>query len=57
MIIEWPEHIEAALPRERLWIELRIIEPTRRNFVFEASGKRYETLLEQFRDASFGVNK
>ena len=39
VVVEWPEHIEAALPRERLWIELRMIEPTRRNFVFEASGK------------------
>jgi tRNA threonylcarbamoyladenosine biosynthesis protein TsaE len=57
VIIEWPEHIEAALPRERLWIDLRVIEPTRRNFVFDATGKRYETLLEQFRAASFGVNK
>lgn len=57
VIIEWPEHIDAVLPPERLWIELRIIEPTRRNFIFEASGKRYETLLEHFRDASFGVNK
>jgi hypothetical protein len=38
-------------------MELRIIEPTRRNFIFEANGKRYETLLEQFRNNSFGVNK
>ncbi|MBI1258146.1 MAG: tRNA (adenosine(37)-N6)-threonylcarbamoyltransferase complex ATPase subunit type 1 TsaE [Chloroflexi bacterium] len=57
VVVEWPEHIEAALPRERLWIELRVIEPTRRNFVFEATGKRYETLLDEFRDTSFGVNK
>jgi tRNA threonylcarbamoyladenosine biosynthesis protein TsaE len=57
VIVEWPENIEAILPRERLWIDLRIIEPTRRNFIFEASGKRYETLLEQFRSSSFGVNK
>lgn len=57
VLVEWPEHIEPYLPRERLWIELRIIEPTRRNFVFEAVGKRYETLLQQFRDASFGVKK
>ncbi len=57
VLVEWPEHIEAALPRERLWIELRIIEPTRRNFVFEATGKRYEALLQQFRDTSFGVNR
>ncbi len=57
VIIEWPEHIESVLPTERLWIELRVIEPTRRNFLFEAIGKRYETLLDQFRDASFGVNR
>lgn len=57
VIVEWPEHVEPALPPERLWIELRIIEPTRRNFVFEASGKRYETLLQNFRDSSFGVSK
>ncbi len=57
VIVEWPEHIESALPRARLWIELRVIEATRRNFVFEATGKRYETLLEQFRGVSFGVKK
>lgn len=57
VIVEWPEHIEAALPQERLWIDLRVIEPTRRTFIFDATGKRYETLLEQFRAASFGVNK
>lgn len=56
VIVEWPEHIDAALPDERLWIELRVIEPTRRNFAFDATGARYETLLEQFRTASFGVN-
>ncbi len=57
VLIEWPEHIESALPEERLWIELRIIEPTRRNFLFDATGSRYETLLDKFRGASFGVNK
>lgn len=57
VVIEWPEHIDSVLPRERLWIELRILEPTRRNFLFEAVGTRYETLLEQFRGATFGVNK
>lgn len=57
VVIEWPEHIDAALPRERLGIELHIIEPTRRNFLFDATGKHYETLLDQFRGASIGVNK
>jgi tRNA threonylcarbamoyladenosine biosynthesis protein TsaE len=55
VLIEWPEKIEAVLPRQRLWVELRILEPTRRNFTFEATGKRYEELVEKFRDLSFGV--
>lgn len=55
IIFEWPEHIEDILPTERLWIELRILEPTRRNFVFTATGPRYEELLRQFRGSAFGV--
>jgi tRNA threonylcarbamoyladenosine biosynthesis protein TsaE len=55
VIIEWPEKIESVLPRQRLWVELRILEPTRRNFIFEAEGKRYKELLETFRGVSFGV--
>lgn len=55
IILEWPELIEAALPEERIWIELRILEPTRRNFLFTATGKRYEELVRQFREAAFGI--
>jgi tRNA threonylcarbamoyladenosine biosynthesis protein TsaE len=55
VILEWPEHIEPALPRQRLWIELRVLEPTRRNFILEAFGKRYEELLQKFRESTFGV--
>jgi tRNA threonylcarbamoyladenosine biosynthesis protein TsaE len=54
VIFEWPEHIETALPAERLWIDLRVLEPTRRTFVFTAVGERYETLLNQFRQTTFG---
>lgn len=48
VVIEWAERIEAALPHERLWIELRVLEPTRRNIVFTAVGERYRHLVEQF---------
>ncbi|MBE2268412.1 MAG: tRNA (adenosine(37)-N6)-threonylcarbamoyltransferase complex ATPase subunit type 1 TsaE [Anaerolinea sp.] len=48
VIIEWAERIEAALPRERLWVELRVLEPTRRNFVLTATGERYRKLVDQF---------
>jgi tRNA threonylcarbamoyladenosine biosynthesis protein TsaE len=55
VIVEWPEKIEAVLPRQRLWLELRILEPTRRNLVFEATGERYEQLVKEFSGISFGV--
>lgn len=55
VILEWPEHIETVLPRQRLWVELRVLEPTRRNFILEASGKRYEELLHKFRESTFGI--
>ncbi len=55
VIFEWPEHIESILPKERLWVELRILETTRRNFIFNAVGKRYEELVKQFRESTFGV--
>ncbi len=48
VVIEWAERIEAALPRERLWIEIRAVEPTRRNVIFTAIGDRYRKLLDQF---------
>lgn len=54
VIIEWAERIEEALPANFLWIELRVIEDTRRNFVLEATGERYHELVKQFRASAFG---
>lgn len=54
MIIEWAERVKTALPTDHLWIHIRVIEETRRNFIFEAVGKRYTTLVEQFRAQAFG---
>jgi tRNA threonylcarbamoyladenosine biosynthesis protein TsaE len=55
IVLEWPERIEDTLPKERLWIEVRVLEPTRRNVVFEGTGKRYEELIAKFRESTFGV--
>ncbi|NWG17847.1 MAG: tRNA (adenosine(37)-N6)-threonylcarbamoyltransferase complex ATPase subunit type 1 TsaE [Chloroflexi bacterium] len=55
VIIEWPERITEALPRQRLWVELRVLEPTRRNLVFAGSGKRAEELIASFRELTFGI--
>ncbi len=53
-IFEWPEHIKEALPTERLWIDIRIVETTRRSIVLEGAGKRYQTLIGLFRAAALG---
>lgn len=54
LIIEWPDRIRAALPKAYLWVELRIVEETRRNFVLDAKGKRHQDLVLQFRASIFG---
>lgn len=55
VIIEWPEHILEALPEQRLWIELRVMEPTRRNLILEGNSSRYQELIAKFREVTFGV--
>jgi tRNA threonylcarbamoyladenosine biosynthesis protein TsaE len=55
MVIEWPERIQSVLPKNRLWVQVRILDVNRRNFIFEGTSKRYEELIEKFRTATFGV--
>jgi tRNA threonylcarbamoyladenosine biosynthesis protein TsaE len=55
VLIEWPERIEAALPQERLWIEIRVVDSTRRNFILDGSNERYHELVKRFREVTFGV--
>lgn len=55
LLIEWAERIRAALPPDHLWIELRVIESTRRNLVLEGSGTRHAELIDRFREQTFGV--
>ncbi len=54
MLIEWAERIMDALPKDRLWLELRVIEATRRNLLLEGTGTRYEQLVTEFRARTFG---
>lgn len=55
MVIEWPEHIVEVLPSERLTIALRWVDDEKRGFRLDAAGRRYETLLKEFRRAAFGT--
>jgi tRNA threonylcarbamoyladenosine biosynthesis protein TsaE len=54
LVIEWPERIEDALPQDHLWIQLRVVDPGRRNLIMEAHGERYESLVKRFRELVFG---
>jgi tRNA threonylcarbamoyladenosine biosynthesis protein TsaE len=47
MVIEWPERILDALPAGRLWIAIRDLGETSREFTLSASGPRSLTLLRQ----------
>jgi len=55
VIFEWPERITAALPKNRLWINLRVLEHNRRNFVFEGTDERHKDLIARFRELTFGI--
>lgn len=54
MVIEWPERILPILPEERLWIDLRWVDELRRGLRVTVNGLRYERLLDDFRQATFG---
>ena len=55
IVFEWPERILDVIPRRHLWLELRVMEEHRRNFVFEGKGQRYQDLIKHFRESTFGV--
>jgi tRNA threonylcarbamoyladenosine biosynthesis protein TsaE len=55
VIMEWPERILGVLPQRRLWVQLRILEASRRNLIFEGEGDRYRQLIERFRQITYGV--
>jgi tRNA threonylcarbamoyladenosine biosynthesis protein TsaE len=54
-VIEWPERAMAALPTERLWVRLGILDETRRSLLFTAQGPVHLDLLRAFRHVAFGV--
>ena len=45
-MIEWPERIADLLPEDRLWIELRYINETRRGLRIQAFGDRPADLAQ-----------
>jgi tRNA threonylcarbamoyladenosine biosynthesis protein TsaE len=54
LLIEWPERMDGLVPEERLWVSLEYIDEEEREMKFNASGKRYDDLLEVIRHAAYG---
>jgi tRNA threonylcarbamoyladenosine biosynthesis protein TsaE len=54
MVIEWAEKIKPILPQECLWITLSDISRDQRDLIFTARGKRYQFILEIFRQRLYG---
>jgi tRNA threonylcarbamoyladenosine biosynthesis protein TsaE len=54
LLVEWPERIKEALPKENLSINLRYVDEMQRGMVFAPHGERYTTLLSHFRKQVFG---
>lgn len=54
-VIEWAERVLEILPDERLWITLRHMDDTKREFLLHAQGERYSDLLLRFRQEAFGI--
>ena len=56
LVIEWPERMSSVLPAARLWIKLEYVDDERRQLTFLPAGERYETLLDTYRQTSFGLD-
>jgi tRNA threonylcarbamoyladenosine biosynthesis protein TsaE len=51
LIIEWPGRMGEIIPAERLWVQFEHAGENERAMKFNASGGRFEELLEVVRDA------
>jgi len=51
VFVEWPERIAAALPADRIDVEIAIDSPTSRTLVLEGRGPRHERIMSDLRVA------
>lgn len=54
LVIEWPGHIDEAIPQDRLTIQMQWISEEQRRMLFQHHGGRYEKILADFRQSAFG---
>lgn len=54
LLVEWPEHIQDALPAECLWVNLDYQTEFQRAMSFHPRGAHYEQIMTAFRQRAFG---
>lgn len=54
LVVEWADRISTALPKDHLWVTLRIVDENQRDLIFTARGDYYESLLDKFRMRIYG---
>jgi tRNA threonylcarbamoyl adenosine modification protein YjeE len=52
VFVEWPERIAAALPADRLDVEIRIDSPSARTFTFHGRGPIHEAVVDRLAASS-----
>lgn len=56
LVIEWADRIALALPAERLWINMSLVNENQRDMVFSAHGARYAEIISLLRRQFYGVH-
>jgi tRNA threonylcarbamoyladenosine biosynthesis protein TsaE len=54
LLVEWPEHIQGALPPDSLLVRLTWMADEQRGMVITAKGARYNDILNQFKQSVLG---
>jgi tRNA threonylcarbamoyladenosine biosynthesis protein TsaE len=55
LMVEWADRIEEALPKDFLWIRMKLINDEQRDFIVHARGERHKLLLDQLREGIYGA--
>lgn len=54
LLIEWPERMEALIPRDRLWLSLEYLDEEQRQMRITSRGARSDVVLAELRQSVFG---
>jgi tRNA threonylcarbamoyladenosine biosynthesis protein TsaE len=54
LVIEWPERIQAEIPPGHIWVDLTVIDESRRGLLLSGTDAHHRDLVERLRAAAYG---